>query len=55
MRRDGRLDLEKMWRWREQDVFAIDFGGIVVRMCGGIGYGVGNVRTVGNPGQILRF
>jgi len=44
VRSDGRLDLEKMW-WREEDVFAIHFGGIVVRMCGGIGYGVGDVSN----------
>lgn len=55
MRSDGRLDLEKMWRWREEDVFAIRFGGIVVRMCGGIGYGVGDVRKERNQEQILRF
>ena len=41
VRSDGRLDVKKMRRWREEDVFAIHFGGIVVRMCGGIGYGVG--------------
>ena len=55
VRSDGRLDLEKMWRWREEDVFAIRFGGIVVRMCGGIGYGVGDVRKERNQEQILRF
>lgn len=55
MRSDGRLDLKKLWRWREEDVFAIHFGGIVVRMCGGIGYGVGDVRKERNQGQILRF